>query len=82
MAGTPPAGLRAMAQVGFDGVRIFSATTAVEREELGERVTRWLRANPGLDVVDQRVLQSSDERHHCLSIVIFYTGDERTPPPV
>ena len=28
----------------FTGVKIFSATKAKEREELGEQVTRWLRA--------------------------------------
>ena len=31
----------------FTGVKVFSATKAREREELGENVTRWIRANPG-----------------------------------
>ena len=30
----------------FTGVKVFSATKAREREELGENVTRWIRANP------------------------------------
>ena len=31
----------------FSGVKVFSATKAKEREELGETVTRWLQSNPG-----------------------------------
>lgn len=69
-----------MAPVHFDGVKIFSGTTASDREQLGERVTRWLRDNPDVVVVEQRVLQSSDERSHCVSIVLFYTGRPRTDP--
>jgi hypothetical protein len=60
-----------MSRASFDAVKIFSATMAPEREELGERVTRWLRENPSLEVVDKHVLQSSDERHHCVTIVLF-----------
>ena len=56
----------------FTGVRVFSATKAKEREELGETITRWLRANADLDVVDKVVSQSSDDEFHCLSIVFFY----------
>ena len=56
----------------FTGVKVFSATKAKEREELGETVTRWLRANPDLDIVDRVVSQSSDDEFHCLSIVLFY----------
>ena len=56
----------------FTGVKVFSATKAKEREELGETVTRWLRANPELEVVDRVVSQSSDDEFHCLSIVLFY----------
>jgi hypothetical protein len=58
--------------VTFTGVKVFSATKAKEREELGETVTRWLRANPDLEVVDRVVSQSSDDEFHCLSIVFFY----------
>ena len=56
----------------FTGVKVFSATKAKEREELGETVTRWLRANADLEVVDKVVSQSSDDEFHCLSIVFFY----------
>jgi hypothetical protein len=57
----------------FTGVKVFSATKAREREELGENVTRWLRANPNTTVVDKIVTQSSDREFHCLTITLFYT---------
>ena len=56
----------------FRGVKVFSATKAREREDLGEQVTRWLRANADLEIVDRTVMQSSDNEFHCLAIVIFY----------
>ena len=56
----------------FTGVKVFSATKAKEREELGETISRWLRANPTLEIVDQVVSQSSDDEFHCLSFVFFY----------
>ncbi|HYG68207.1 MAG TPA: hypothetical protein VD838_11125 [Anaeromyxobacteraceae bacterium] len=56
----------------FDGVKVFSATKAKEREELGETITRWLRSNADLEIVDQVVTQSSDNEFHCLSIILFY----------
>ena len=56
----------------FTGVKVFSATKAKEREELGETVTRWLRSNADVEVVDRVVSQSSDDEFHCLSIVLFY----------
>ncbi len=56
----------------FTGVKVFSATKAREREEMGETITRWLRANADLEVVDKVVSQSSDDEFHCLSIVFFY----------
>ena len=55
----------------FDGVKVFSATKARERENLGERITDWLEANR-VTVVDREVTQSSDNEFHCLSITIFY----------
>jgi hypothetical protein len=58
--------------VTFTGVKVFSATKAKEREELGETITRWLRANADLEVVDKVVSQSSDDEFHCLSVVFFY----------
>jgi hypothetical protein len=56
----------------FTGVKVFSATKAKERDELGEQVTRWLRANADLEVVDRTVTQSSDNEFHCLTVVLFY----------
>ncbi len=56
----------------FTGVKVFSATKAKERDELGEQVTRWLRANADLEIVDRQVLQSSDNEFHCLSVILFY----------
>ncbi len=56
----------------FSGVKIFAVTKAKDRDELGEQVTRWLRANADLEVVDRTVLQSSDDEFHCLTVVLFY----------
>jgi hypothetical protein len=56
----------------FTGVKVFSATKAKEREELGESITRWLRSNGDLEIVDRVVSQSSDDEFHCLTIVLFY----------
>jgi hypothetical protein len=58
--------------VRFTGVKVFSATKAKEREELGDNVTRWLRSNADFEVVDRVVAQSSDNEFHCLTIVLFY----------
>jgi hypothetical protein len=56
----------------FTGVKVFSATKAKDREELGELVTRWLRENPDASIVDKIVTQSSDREFHCLTITLFY----------
>ncbi len=56
----------------FTGVKVFSATKAREREELGEHITTWLRNNPNARVIDKIVTQSSDREFHCLTITIFY----------
>jgi hypothetical protein len=61
----------------FDGVKVFSATKAREREELGELITKWLDDHPDLLVVDQVVSQSSDNEFHCLTITIFYKRTHR-----
>ena len=64
----------------FSGVKVFSATKAKEREELGEHVTRWLRANADLEVVDRTVTQSSDNEFHCLTVAIFYRNRSTQEP--
>ncbi len=56
----------------FNGVKVFTATRAKDREELGEAVTRWLRQSPGIELVDKVVTQSSDQEFHCLTITLFY----------
>lgn len=61
-----------MAQLEFDGVKVFTATKAREREELGETITRWMQDNPDAAIVDKTVTQSSDNEFHCLSITLFY----------
>lgn len=63
----------------FTGVKVFSATKAKEREELGETVTRWLRSND-VEIVDRVVAQSSDDEFHCLTIVIFFRPREAPAP--
>ncbi|MFO0576619.1 MAG: hypothetical protein U1A78_21645 [Polyangia bacterium] len=60
----------------FNGVKIFSATMAQERDQLGEKVSQWLADHPQLRVVDTIVTQSSDEAFHCLAITLFYREDK------
>lgn len=57
----------------FNGVQVFSTTKREERERLGERITEWLRGNPGIEIVDKVVTQSSDSEFHCLTITLFYS---------
>jgi hypothetical protein len=47
----------------FEGVKVFSATKAREREEIGARIDEWLATNP-VQVVDKVVTQSSDREFH------------------
>ncbi len=56
----------------FTGVKVFSATKAKERDELSENVTRWLKSNSDLEIVDRVVRQSSDNEFHCYSLILFY----------
>jgi folate-dependent tRNA-U54 methylase TrmFO/GidA len=56
----------------FNGVKVFSATMAQERDQLGEKITQWLSAHPGVEIVDKIVTQSSDEAFHCLAITLFF----------
>jgi len=58
--------------VQFDGVKVFSATKARDREELGNVITQWLKDNPQIEVVDREIRQSSDNEFHCLTIALFY----------
>jgi hypothetical protein len=65
----------------FTGVKVFSATKAREREELGENITRWIKSNADLQIVDKVVSQSSDDEFHCYSLVIFYRHRPPAPAP-
>ncbi len=58
--------------VSFTGVKVFSTTLARDREVMGETIGRWLAENPGVEVVDREVRQSSDREFHCLTILLFY----------
>jgi hypothetical protein len=56
----------------FTGVKVFSTTLARDREAMGENITRWLKDNAALEIVDKVVTQSSDKEFHCLTITLFY----------
>ena len=56
----------------FEGIEVFSATVAVERDRLGARVTRWIQENSDKEVVEKEVKQSSDSSHHCLTILLYW----------
>ena len=58
--------------VNFTGVRVFSTTLARDRENMGENITKWLKENTNVEVVDKVVTQSSDKEFHCLTITLFY----------
>ncbi|MBU1218714.1 hypothetical protein KKF34_12595 [Myxococcota bacterium] len=57
---------------GETGVKVFTATKAKERDELGENITRWLRSNPEIQIIDKKVTQSSDNDYHCLTVTVIY----------
>lgn len=61
----------------FTGLKVFSATKARDREELGARITSWLRNHTGLEVVDKTVTQSSDREFHCLTVTLFFRERDR-----
>jgi hypothetical protein len=63
----------------FTGVKVFSTTLARDRETMGDTITRWLRENSGLEIVDRVVTQSSDKEFHCLTITLFYKQREGPP---
>jgi hypothetical protein len=61
-----------MGVISFTGVKVFSTTLARDRENMGENITKWLKENTNVDVVDRVVTQSSDKEFHCLTITLFY----------
>lgn len=58
--------------VALSGAKVFSATKAKERENLGEVVTIWIREHPELEIIDKIITQSSDREFHCLTVTVFY----------
>lgn len=56
----------------YNGVKVFSATKAQDRDRLGETVTDWITRNPNTDIVHTEVTQSSDSEFHCLAITLFF----------
>ena len=67
----------------FNGVKVFAATMFQQRQTLGEQVTEWLQraatTQPGFEVVDIVVRQSSDRAYHCITIVVFFNEDLSAP---
>jgi len=61
----------------FSGAKVFSATKARDRGELGETITRWVREHPDCRIVDKIVTQSSDREFHCLTITVFYQSADQ-----
>ena len=64
----------------MNGLVVFTATKAKEREALGERITEWLRSYPPKEIHDIQVTQSSDEEFHCLTITILYSEKVDSAP--
>jgi putative lipoic acid-binding regulatory protein len=58
-------------------MKTFTAVKSRDRNALGERVTEWIARHPELTITDKVVRQSSDERYHCLTIVVFYQEETR-----
>lgn len=66
-----------MAVDGWNQCKVFTATRAREREDLGDSVTRWLAAHPDAEVVRAEVRQSSDAAYHCITITLFLRPHQR-----
>ena len=58
--------------VSFNAVKVFSATMFADRDQLGEKVTRWVAEHPHVQVTEMVVTQSSDASFHCIAITVFY----------
>ena len=56
----------------FNGIKVFSATMVADRDQLGDKVTAWIEANPQHKISDVVVTQSSDDEFHCVAITVFY----------
>ena len=58
--------------VPFNAVKVFSATMFADRDQLGEKVTRWVSEHSDVQLTELVVTQSSDASYHCIAITVFY----------
>jgi hypothetical protein len=58
------------------GVKVFTATKAKEREEIGTKITQWLSDNPGVEILKKTATQSSDTEYHCVTVTVVYSKAE------
>jgi hypothetical protein len=56
----------------FNGVKVFSATMFQDRDQLGEKITRWLADHPTYELVEITQTQSSDHSFHCVALTVWY----------
>ena len=63
--------------VPFNAVKVFSATMFADRDQLGEKVTRWVAEHPHVQLTEMVVTQSSDASFHCIAITVFYREPSR-----
>ena len=61
-----------------DGVKVFSATMFADRDQLGDKVTRWIAEHPSFQVTEMVVTQLSDASFHCVAITVFYREPTRS----
>jgi hypothetical protein len=64
--------------VPFNAVKVFSATMFADRDQLGEKVTRWVADHSNVEVTEMVVTQSSDAAFHCIAITVFYRDPSRS----
>ena len=64
--------------VPFNAVKVFSATMFADRDQLGEKVTRWVAENAHVQLTEIVVTQSSDASFHCIAITVFYRDRGRS----
>ena len=61
----------------ISGMKVFSATKARERGELGDRVTTWLRENNQYEVVDKVVTQMYSTEEHNRFLEVTYANADK-----
>lgn len=66
--------IRPLEGVSWNSIKVFSATKHIERQNLGETITAWLRNQGDIEIIEKVVTQSSDSEFHCLTITLFYRG--------